>query len=251
MEGHVPLSVQFWRVVGAAVMHLPITGIVGGAATPSTLLTGLDEWWEFAETTGNRIGSHAGTPMVPNSSAVTRVAGKVNWAVNLTSTHCTVTEAAAPFIELSGHTAVTWAYWLYVTGWVGNAGVFGRWDAGNSYLSWTAVSGGANKLEWGGHSTRLQRTGLPTNTWFQVIQTYDPAADLLAAYINNDAGVTASWAGPFAASTAVLAVGRYTVSGGTLLPCYLSEFAKWNRVLTSGERSELYNGGAGIAYSSL
>lgn len=37
MERHVPLSVQFWRVVGAEMMHLPITGIVsGGVSGPPT-----------------------------------------------------------------------------------------------------------------------------------------------------------------------------------------------------------------------
>ena len=233
-------------------MHLPITGIVGSGAAPSTLLTGLHEWWEFAETTGNRVGSHASTPAVPASGAVARATGKVTWAVDVAGAGCNVSEASAPWIELAGHTAVTWAYWVWAYSWNSNGGIFGRWGGGNSYVSWTTTTSPYNRLEWGhnGGSGAL-RTGLPTAIWFHVVQSYDPVANLYAAYIDNDAGVTRSWAGPFAAESSDLRLGRYTTAGGSQFQGKISEFACWNRVLTSGERAELYNSGAGIAYSDL
>lgn len=224
----------------------------GGGGAPSTLLTGLHEWWEFAETTGNRVGSHASTPAVPSSGAVARAAGRVTWAVDVSAAHCSVTEASAPWIELAGHTAVTWAYWLWAYSWNSNAGTFGRWGSGNSYVSWLTTTSPYNRLEWGhGGGLGALRTGLATGAWIHVVQSYDPVADLYAAYINNDGGVTRAWAGPFAASSSNLHLGRYTTSGGAAFNGKLSEFACWNRVLTGAERTELYNGGAGIAYSSL
>lgn len=219
-------------------------------AGTASLLVGLHEWWEFAEASGSRVGSHAGTPATVAGASVSRVAGKVGWAVDfLNQGFLRVTEAAAPWIELSGHTAVTFAYWLYVDTWNGNSGVFGRWDSGNSFLNWTAIAGASNKLQWGPSAANfVVRSGLTTGSWVHFIHTYNPDTDLLATYVNNDAGATAAWSGPWPASTADLTIGKYTPSGGAFLDAKISEFAVWGRELTPTERAVLFNSGAGVAY---
>lgn len=89
-----------------------------------------------------------------------------------------------------------------------------------------------------------------TNTWMFVLCWYDSTGKTANISVNNGAANTKSLTGvPQAASTAAFAIGRSSYPG---FEFYLNgdcdEVGKWDRLLTSGEKAQLYHAGLGTHF---
>lgn len=84
-----------------------------------------------------------------------------------------------------------------------------------------------------------------TATWYLAICTHDAAANEIAISINAGTPDTASHSGGIFDGTVDFLLGS---GPGTYWDGLIDEFHVWRRVLTSDERTQLYNGGSGLAY---
>ncbi len=89
-----------------------------------------------------------------------------------------------------------------------------------------------------------------TNAWYHLVFTYNGGTGAMALYKNNAAAVTGTNSGTTnnANSSQFNIMSTVQYSFNAPLNGGMDEVGIWNAVLTSGEVSELYNGGAGLAY---
>lgn len=97
-------------------------------------------------------------------------------------------------------------------------------------------------VDWG--------ASLSTATWYFIVAWHDSTADKIFIQINNGTPVEAIWAGGTQDGNGDFLLGGLAGSSVTF-DGLIDEAGFWKRVLTSQERTDLYNGGAGLPYSSF
>jgi len=94
--------------------------------------------------------------------------------------------------------------------------------------------------------------GAATGAWAFVVGWHNAADNTVNLQVNNATAVSASHTGGCQETTAPFRIGAYgSSSGGNFMDGGIDEVAVWNRVLTSDEKAEIYNSGAGICWGDL
>jgi len=97
--------------------------------------------------------------------------------------------------------------------------------------------------------TVTETTTLTTGTFNFVVAWYDSIADTVNIQLNNGTVFSTSGAAAPGDTTAVFAIGRNSFgSGVSFMNGRIDEAGFWKRVLTSQERTDLYNSGNGNTY---
>jgi hypothetical protein len=89
--------------------------------------------------------------------------------------------------------------------------------------------------------------GIVTGTWYNVIAWHDAVNNQLGISVNNVA-TTVAHSGGVRAGNAEVRIGSGETGGNEEWDGLIDEVGVWKRVLTAAERTQLYNGGAGITY---
>lgn len=90
---------------------------------------------------------------------------------------------------------------------------------------------------------------ISTGTWYYVVAWHDASANTINIQVNNGTVDSAGIGALSAASTNPFLIGANTVGSATnFWDGLIDEVGFWKRVLTSDERTSLYNSGAGLAY---
>lgn len=89
-----------------------------------------------------------------------------------------------------------------------------------------------------------------TGTWYFVVCWHDSAANQIGIAVNAGTADTASYSTGSHDGAASFTVGADN-SGGRFMDGLIDEVGFWKRVLTGGERAELYNAGSGRAYEDF
>lgn len=107
-----------------------------------------------------------------------------------------------------------------------------------------AVSNGSSgtTAEWG--------TAIADSSWHQVIAWYDHTAQTINIAVDNGTPVSVSWTGGTFSGSSAFSLFTQSATGNYYTK-QLDEVGFWLRALTSGERTSLWNGGAGLAYSNF
>ncbi len=244
----------------------------GGAAAappppPSGLLTGLISYWKMDETSGVRVDSvtASGNDLTDNNT-VTSAAGKVGNTAVFTRANAEWLSRADNVSLSTGDIDFTFAGWVSLTskpstGGVG-MGIVGKWNTGvaerehliywdetlDRFLFVVSANGTTSAF------VKADTLGAPViGTFYFVVGWHDATANTIN--IQANAGTVDS----VAHSTGVrdgasnLTIGAYAGVDGTPLAATdldgrVDELGFWKRVLTSTERTNLYNAGTGIAY---
>lgn len=216
-------------------------------ATPSSLLTGLQVWYELSEAgTGNRADSHTNGLTLTNNGGATQAVG-VGGAGNATETTGVqyLSRASAAALQ-TGDIDYTVAVWCYPTNSGGPAVVAAK-GVGGEY---TIVETGTNFEYdlWGGGVQQLVAAtpAYAINQWFLVVIWQGVTANKIYIQVNNGTIYEATRTVTPAAGNADFAIGAYP-GAGFPMPGRYAKLGYWKRVLTVAERAALYNGGAGIA----
>ncbi len=138
------------------------------------------------------------------------------------------------------------------------ASIFGKADAGDSaeeyYLIYrSGVSAFEFAVKQAAGMIRATNFGAAsTATWYHVVAWHDSVNDLVGISVNAGTPNTASYSGGVTDQTSGFAVGTLGqyVDASSTWDGLINQAAMWKRVLTSGERTSLYNGGAGLAFGS-
>lgn len=208
------------------------------------LKTDLVSYWKLDEASGTRYDSH-GSNDLTGSPTIGSVTGKINSAADFESANSeslstTYTAALQP---TSG--PFTIACWIKI-------------ESAQVFAMIFSQSGGGYELRLDSSGTQAQFSNdtsgsvqstvtLSTGTWYFLVGWYD-GAGVMNIQVNNGTPDTLSGT-PFHNRTDNPHFGSRP-SGTLFFDGLIDEAAIWTRVLTSDERTEIYNNGNGLSYDS-
>lgn len=220
-----------------------------------SLLDNLVSAWELNEASGDGVDSHDSNTLTA-VNAPTTGAGLVyatQRAFNGTDQYFTINDNAS--ISVDGK-SFSFEVWLYVHAYVA-APVVSKWGGGDG--EWRLQSsGGANYYAMSTYNGSTVSSVTATNfnfpaldTWHQVIGSFDVGSSTLRIRVNNGTANTAGSSNAAHATTLPLRVAADN-DVLTLFDGRQGPFRLWvDRVLTSDDEDQLWNGGAGLPYSSF
>jgi hypothetical protein len=200
----------------------------------------------------------AGARLGPLAVAAKRPAARALSLVRASSQQLTIGDNAA---LSTGNIDFTFAGWVYVQTAPSGAlfpAVATKYSSG-TIREWALYhDGSTNRLSFvvytaaGAAIATVSATtfgAVPTGTWMFVVAWHDAAADTINIQVNDGAVNSAATGavGP-ADTTGIFRVG-YLGTSTYYWDGRLDELAFWKRTLTAGEKTALYNGGAGLNYA--
>ncbi|MEO6035823.1 MAG: LamG-like jellyroll fold domain-containing protein [Verrucomicrobiota bacterium] len=222
-------------------------------ASPSaSLLQNLISHWRLDELSGDRYDAH-GTNHLADTTSVPSVLGKLGNAADFDGDTNYLTCASNASLQ-AGDFDCCFAAWVYLRSDISleqNHHFIGKWDAAEFDLAFKASATGCFALDYGSGSVDAVTFGAPDlDNWFFVVAWHDSVGDELGIQINNGAVDVVSYGdgaspseGAFCLGTLIEAAGRADV--------YLDSVSYWKRTLSAGERSRLWNNGAGLDYANF
>lgn len=238
----------------------PYTFSIEGTGTlpPMTLLTNLLAHWKLDEASGTRVDSHETNDLfdseflAPVGQGPSLAAGLPGFSAHFDSANATQLDSVAGVLAI-GDEDFTIAGWVqFDAGSVSPTGLFGRWIApgfreylvyfDGSTFQFYVSSDGTDGISVS--SPEIVGDSFP----YFVVVWHDSVNNLIGISVNNESPTT------LAHSTGVhenlvtgLSMGT-NVEGGTWLTGLMDSWSVWDRVLTSSERSQLWNSGSGLDY---
>jgi hypothetical protein len=225
-----------------------------GGAAPSPLLTDLVSYWKLDETAGTRIDSAGSNNLSDNGGVGSGIGKQGNAAVfDGTARWLDTGVTARPFELRSGDT-LTIAFWMYPTDNSATYSLLAKFsDVGTSgeYAIRRETSGNTLLRVYSSGSQDTAPVTTPINTWSLIVAEIDGATSIPTIY-NVGAGTSGTRSAIIYPTnhTKPLTVGAFISStfGSDYYAGRIDEVGIWSRVLTASERTQLYNGGAGITY---
>ncbi len=220
------------------------------------LTDSLVSYWKLDEASGNATDAHGSNTLTDNGSVGTTT-GKISNARDFGTGGSTKYFDHASNSDLeTGDIDFTVAAWVYLTASSkGYATITGKVVSDGATAEWFLIRrGSVDQFEFqvaGTTHIRATTFGSPsTGTWYYVIAWHDATANTINIQVNNgtvdstaDATITVRPTAKFAVGT----LGSYT-DGNSVWDGYIDEVGFWKRVLTTQERTDLYNSGNGLAY---
>lgn len=215
--------------------------------------------WSLEEASGSRADDIGGNTLTDNNT-VTQNPGKVGNAAQFTAANSeslSIADNAA--LSMADIDFTLWA-WVYLDSKSGNRNIVSKLDAGNTnYEYFTYFSTADDRFHFGvspnGTPGAVKEVvaatfGSPAlATWSFVVAWHDSVANTLNIQVNNGAvDSTAHSAGVFN-GIAAFQIGRN--SSGNYWDGRIDQVGLAKRVLSSAERSQLYNGGNGLPFSQF
>ena len=223
-----------------------------------TLLTNLEAYWKFDESSGNAADAtgngHTGT----NTNTATFSTGKVNNGAY-------VAHASAQYFDVASSAGLNFTGDFSVSGWFyftvtnqANMMASRGWDAAQAGHNWWFYYPGNNTI------SILISNGTVENvptwawtpssaTWYHIAMVYTASAGQVELFIDGTSQ-TAKTGFP----TTINNTSKSTVIGnllnnlgsdeGVSFGGRIDELGIWTRVLSSSEITQLYNGGSGLQY---
>jgi hypothetical protein len=229
--------------------------------------TGLISWWSLDETSGTRADSH-GTNDLTDVNTVGYASGKISNAGDFEADNNESLYIASNSDVTTGNIDFTFCGWVYfesLTGAGTGKVVAGKYDTalGREWLLYVEdASGGAENFyfavsqDGSGITDSVFMDPDPVvDTWYFVVCWHDSVNNTINLQINNGTPISKSYSAGVATSSARFALGALLSNNSPYAPYamdgLIDEASFWKRVLTSDERTWLYNSGNGRGYSEL
>jgi hypothetical protein len=226
----------------------------------TTMLTNILSYWKLDEASGVRADSvSVSSNNLTVGPADHVVAGKIGNAFKSNNdTWLTIADNAS--FNFTGD--VTISGWLKVSTTAASiiVSVFSKWSTDGARQVILIWNGYVNEFQFTATSNGLSATAQTAHVaatfvldqWYFVIGWYDNTAHTLNIQVGTGStfGSVASQAftGPIAHTSAGVQMPSYYDGTGYTNYGAIDEIGVWTRVLTAGERSSLFNGGAGLSY---
>lgn len=220
------------------------------------LTDSLISYWKLDEASGSRDDSH-GTNHLTDNGSVGSGTGKIGTAADITTT--TYLSCADNAALSTGDIDFTISVWCKADSFSGAYGqVLSKWstdDANNEYL-----------IDYTSDTTQTFRFGVrsgttfgsvswsssaSTATWYHIVAWHNATSNEILISVNNGTPVSAAWSIGVNDGDSTFMIGALGGFSGNVESHFdglIDEVGFWKRVLTSDERTSLYNGGSGFAY---
>lgn len=217
------------------------------------LTTNLESYWSLSGLTDERPAANTLT----NNGGVTFVAGKVGDAASFDSALTESLSHASSASLQSGDIDLTVTAWVDLNALGANRNIVGKFGTLNfEWVLYYSLANNAFEVFTSGDGvtgSALTATtfGAPsTSTWYFVAFRHDATNNQRQISVNGVTDTDSYSAGLFA-GTAAWVIGADDRGLG-FFNGLVDEVGFWkNRVLADAELAQLYNGGAGMAYSSM
>lgn len=220
--------------------------------------TNLVEWWPLSESSGTRVGVHAGLDLSDNNTVTGTTGPDGSGASQFTAANSEYLKRLSETALQAGDIDFTFCAWFKCDTLSSLRAIVAKYsaDAGSlEYMLYVITDGRISFMV--GRPTDVQKQAIlvagtiSTGTWYMACGWHDAAADTVNLEINANGTIatTATGGALQAASVHPFTIGQraYTASelfhdGG------IQRVGFWKRVLTSDERTALYNSGNGLDY---
>ena len=223
----------------------------------SSLLERLVAYWKLDENGGMRFDS-VGANHLTDNNTVTQAAGRTGAAAQFTAANLEWLSSDSGALSM-GDVDCTFAAWVYLDSKSGHRTILGKYaanggDADSEYLlRYISTTDrfqigvvGSNGVFVPLHADAF---GSPaTGTWHFVVAWHDSIANTINIQINNGTVNSLTHSLGVQSKAAGFALGRPGQFHGQYMDGRLDAVGVWKRVLTAGERTTLYNAGAGREY---
>jgi hypothetical protein len=213
----------------------------------------LISFWELDDANDDVVAS---ANDLTNNNVVTFVTGKVGNAANFVRASSQSLSDADTASLSTGDIDFTICAWARFTSHVGlDIGLVGRWDASSQQEYFLGLPNGNPPTFYvsttGGDAVSIGSAAtVTTATWYFIVVWHDSVGNTINIQVDNGTADGVSHSGGVYDSTAAFRLGT---NGGSswFLDGDLDQVGFWKRVLTSDERTYLYNSGAGRSYADL
>lgn len=214
--------------------------VSASAPAGSSLLTGLEVYYPLSST-ADSVGSRTLT----NTNTVTFTTGKVGNAASFSQGNW-LTRASDTTLQTGGK-SFTLACWFKRDISL-NSGDCNIAEKGGEWAITYLVSGDPEIQFRTSGSFQWRRAGLAYDTnWHLVMCWVDEDANTFGLQIDNGAPVTGAFTS-YSSDANALYIGGFNAFGYSRWKGLIDEFGYWSRVLTTNERTALYNSGSGVTY---
>ena len=236
----------------------------GGAG--NGLLTGLVAYWGLDEASGNALDKHSGGLTLTQANSPGADTGKVYSTARTGNGNNQYFSRASETAIQVGDIDFCVAAWVYLTNTSAQHLIASQYRFGDNHRVWFfdylnttnrfrfAISGdGVNAT-----IVTANNFGAPSgSTWYLIYVYHDATANQIGISVNNGTADTQTHTtGASTDTVAPLAIQAFFnttgIAAGTTWQGRLGPVAMWkNRTLSADDRTLLWNGGAGLAYSAF
>jgi hypothetical protein len=244
------------RTSSTIMLHLRIAIVIAALLIATRMQAALTDnlavYYSLDEASGAAIDAHSTHDLTETSGTIDAASGKVSGARDFES-------GDTEYFDVADHADISVGNIDFtITGWVWlesvTAGHLALKGDGDDLEYDIQVLGGPTRLRFRTSSatgftnlTSVDSGTVSTGAWLFVAAWHDATANEIAIQINNGTPVTAAYSAGSYDSAAPFQIGAYSAfseySDGLI-----DEVGLWKRLLTSDERSTLYNSGNGFAY---
>jgi len=218
----------------------------------SPLLTDLVSYWKLDEVSGSRADAHGSNTLTDNNT-VGSAAGIISNAASFVaaSSEYLSDTSVTPSISTVLYSVSAWVYPSSLTGrftvfQIRNSG--GERDGGLIEIGNGSGVAGSVSVNVNAFWVTTSASVLTANAWNHIVVTIGGTGTTDRKIYVNGVDVTASPSGTLTGQTCdQLYIGARN-GASNFYGGRIDEVGVWNRVLTSAEVTQLYNGGAALAY---
>lgn len=221
------------------------------------LLTNLISHWKLDEASGSALDAY-GSNDLTDIGSVGSVAGKINNARDFSGTKY-FTRGDNADLSIAGSVDFTFACWVKIDDKSSTRAILSKFsNAGNQRAYAIDYLASSDRFRFYVSSTGADSVivtadtlGSPsTGTWYFIIAWHDATADTINIQVNNGTADSAAHSAGVYDNTAAFLLGAR--DGGSYLDGALDEISFWKgRILTAGEKTALWNGGAGVDFTNF
>jgi Concanavalin A-like lectin/glucanases superfamily len=226
-----------------------------------SLTTSMVSYWQLEEASGTRVDSF-GSNNLTDHNGTGQAAGIIGNAASFTAASTQyLSKTSNSSLQLGG-TDFTIMAWVRITDKSTTRAFLSKWNLDISsveyileydqsvdqFLFATSPNGSSGDVLL--HAATF---GSPSvNTWYQIFAWFDSVGGNMFISVNNGSADTAAQSLVFT-GTADLQLSAQFFSGSQvqLWQGQIDEVSIWKRVLTSAERTQLWNGGQGLSFNAI
>lgn len=242
--------------VGFTAGSQNFTGVGVSLKSSAPLVTQLISYWKLDESSGNAADS-VGANTLTNTNTATYVTGLINNAVDLGTANTNKKLTIASNLGITNG-AISMSMWVKLNTEIAT-GTWGFAQKGNAtnhvqYIIAYEYNAGSRRVVFNrqkqnsSNNTVTNTVTMGTSNFYHLVLTYDGST--LEGYVNGTSAGTLATSGDGVGS----GLNQFDIGEGSMFAgtSYASidtdETGIWNRALTAGEITSLYNSGAGLSY---